>query len=1152
VAWDPRSMRAELLLPTSSDASGPLLPKPLPSTRTVSKGGGKIQKAAAAARAGEGNVLPHEVEVAKAVKCLVPGCSSDSSQWTLYSVVRPRVSLEACPCAHLTRMHLPLQRSRVCGEHMRAESLDLPDGPRRFCQKCNRFHVLDKFDGSKRTCRHQLESFNARRRETNAIRKEKATRRSNHLKRSGDGSGCPAARESGPAAACDAPALARAPGDMVMPHFADTGAEPWDSVAFADVLDDDGDLRLGGEGELPLLVSFGDPPQGTGVLTHSERPRQSTGASGAAHPAFWWWHAPATAAKTVDVKMHGPHSPVELPAGLPAVTVGSAFQGDGSNAESLSLSGYVEPGCLLLTCEALLAVDHLTQAAPQQAETEVAGTAREQERAHRAHAGPCHDRVSSRSAADVLAALCAHPAAGVAPFLRSCSSVALCLDQSTASTAGGGPVKSVHHAARDTYDAAWLPCAQPAAALCTSPVAVTLRFPSAQLAAAWAAPGVRARFHGHFVSCEVAADFTPDGAGVVVQFPAVGVEGVVMIEPATAAPPSGESGQLAPRGPPAALVLTTSPELVAELNAAQLTAPLVPLQSTVSPPPEIVAHQFQHLRTRHDALVVLGHALRAGASPVLVARACSSSLRQGWTASVRRCIAALVDATPTDDAEMEIEPLLKCSLLHEAAASGQPVLLDAMMAARQEVIARSPVHGHQWADAAFGAPWLAGAFPGGYTPLHVCALAPAQGTAPQAVLIAAQRMLLGTGSAGTAVDGLQAAADSTVAWFSVSCNDSTRRATASQLAAARGPLDPLAELDKRLRHQLHVARRIALQACARTQEVDGIFIPPEMFASANRHLPPAAGQDGNAMHAWALAVAQALLRNASEHSHRRAVLAGAERRGAFTLSSAMTRLARASRGLVLGSNSRQGEQEHFQNAWRLAFMSWLVHLFFYVEVLYTLGSIVRWLRAPPLDEQMIRSISAVRSLSGDLEFPTMRWRELAPTGVLDNVATQGLPLEVAVTALLGACLMLDRPRVWLTTPGTHRVQALLFVQAAAHCCLVTMLMHMRSAPRIVAIRGAHLAWPLRSSVIMCAFVPFVFGCLPIMPVTAAPILAARSLLAVAAWARPNPWASFWPASDTHSLALQLAGCASAACIVLTREAWLRTRFEASSGKVKTA
>jgi hypothetical protein len=513
---------------------------------------------------------------------------------------------------------------------------------------------------------------------------------------------------------------------------------------------------------------------------------------------------------------------------------------------------------------------------------------------------------------------------------------------------------------------------------------------------------------------------------------------------------------------------------------------------------------------------------------------------------VRRCIAALVDATPTDDAEMEIEPLLKCSLLHEAAASGQPVLLDAMMAARQEVIARSPVHGHQWADAAFGAPWLAGAFPGGYTPLHVCALAPAQGTAPQAVLVAAQRMLLGTGSAGTAVDGLQAAADSTVAWFSVCCNDSTRRATASQLAAARGPLDPLAELDKRLRYQLHVARRIALQACARTQEVDGIFIPPEMFASANRHLPPAAGQDGNAMHAWTLAVAHALLRNASEHSHRRAVLAGAERRRAFTLSSAMTRLARASRGLVLGtSNSRQGK--HFQNAWRLAFMSWLVHLFFYVEVVYTIGSIVRWLRAPPLDEQMIRSISAVRSLSG-VEFPTMRWRELAPTGVLDNIATQGLPLEVAVTALLGACLMLDRPRAWLTTPGTHRVQALLFVQAA----VVTMLMHMRSARRIVAIRGAHLAWPLRSSVIMCAFVPFVFGCLPMMPVTAAPILAARSLLAVAAWARPNPWASFWPASDTHSLALQLAGCATAACIVLTREAWLRTRFEASSGKVKTA
>jgi hypothetical protein len=36
--------------------------------------------------------------------------------------------------------------------------------PQRFCQQCRRFHELEAFEGSKRSCRHQLEQHNARRR----------------------------------------------------------------------------------------------------------------------------------------------------------------------------------------------------------------------------------------------------------------------------------------------------------------------------------------------------------------------------------------------------------------------------------------------------------------------------------------------------------------------------------------------------------------------------------------------------------------------------------------------------------------------------------------------------------------------------------------------------------------------------------------------------------------------------------------------------------------------------------------------------------------------------------------------------------------------------------------------------------------------------
>ena len=122
------------------------------------------------------------------------------------------------------------------------------------------------------------------------------------------------------------------------------------------------------------------------------------------------------------------------------------------------------------------------------------------------------------------------------------------------------------------------------------------------------------------------------------------------------------------------------------------------------------------------------------------------------------------------------------------------------------------------------------------------------------------------------------------------------------------------------------------------------------------------------------------------------------------------------------------------------------------------------------------------------------------------------------------------------------MQALLFLQAATHGCLVTVTMTYRSTGHILAARDAHVAWPLHSSVVMLVFVVFLFGCLPLRPAAAAPVLAARVCLALASWWDPTRWARLWPVPQTPALGLQLLAVALASAVVLWREAWLRGEY----------
>jgi hypothetical protein len=47
-------------------------------------------------------------------------------------------------------------RYSVCNTHLRAPSVSLTGGLRRFCQKCSCWHELTAFDGLKRSCRKRL------------------------------------------------------------------------------------------------------------------------------------------------------------------------------------------------------------------------------------------------------------------------------------------------------------------------------------------------------------------------------------------------------------------------------------------------------------------------------------------------------------------------------------------------------------------------------------------------------------------------------------------------------------------------------------------------------------------------------------------------------------------------------------------------------------------------------------------------------------------------------------------------------------------------------------------------------------------------------------------------------------------------------------
>jgi hypothetical protein len=942
-------------------------------------------------------------------------------------------------------------------------------------------------------------------------------------------------------------------------EVATTVGEPWASDVFTTA--HDGGDEVGGfpswadvnelmgddllAGPLPLLfASLGDEgdvapsrqPTNRPLVQSLSQPRLDT------HPAeaFWLWGAPTTRSEVAHLKLSGGplRDPADLPPGLPQA-LASMFD----DRAPLTATAAVQPGCVLLTYDALVPADA--------AELDT-GRGRQERLPDRSRDGAPTLRVAAPSAVEALTRLRAHPGA-LSHFLRRCGAAVLRLSCSasphTAYADLSGDVTAVQSAGSDASHlapSAEVPCCTvPCAALCTAAVVATVYLPTAAAAAQWVRSGVRARMHGHWVPCQVTGT-SPDGMGVCVLLPAVGLSGLVVLEPAAGVAGQQETGNeaaahvehlLPPQGPSAALVLTSEPALVAELVAG------APARCVAAPEQSQAA--VDAAVERHNALVLLGHALWRLSPCRVVARAAAVCLRHGWTAASLACVSLLVDAYSSTDAPDggKEGDLLTISLLHEVSASGKPAMMDALIAARATLITRHGAAAHV-ADCVFGAPGRSSPFPdGSLTPLHICTMAPS-GPATSAALTAATRMLAGPRGSEYATDE---AGDAVVAWFST--RGGAQGMTPSAMAAARGAQDPFAQLDATLRTQLALPRRLALAACAAAQEKDGVLVWPLTCEAAVGHLPLAGGN----INPWTLVLARALLRDAARavpHTQP-AQPRGAAARLWLTLTSA------------LRASPPDEHVTYFQNAWRLARLSWLVHTFLLVQVLYLVGSILRWARAPVPTAALFRSMECHPAehwphaglAAPGVEYPSARWAVYARMGVIDYVATLGLPLEAAVTAALSLCMLLPRPRAWLTTPGTARVQALLFLQAACHGCLVTVAMTYRSTGHILAARGAHVAWPLHSSVVMLVFQHFLYGCLPITPAAAAPVLATRAFLALASWWHPARWARLWPVPQTPALGLQLLAVAMASGIVLWREAWLRGEYAreyAGSGQVKGA
>jgi hypothetical protein len=704
-------------------------------------------------------------------------------------------------------------RYRLCDLHVATPVVELDGALQRFCQKCSKWQPLAAFEGEARTCAAQLEA--ARRRRTVAARRRRAAAAAAApvavappaaaaRRARAKPPAAPPAAAAGSSAAAAGPASASVDDAHALEAY---DLEAWLSGEAGGLMDSLLDDQLSGADDEAAAAAAARAAFAAAVARGPIAPLSSCGDTSTvdAHAHAHGGSRGSLSHVSASVKLYDT-APHELPSSmLPDFGrwLSDYFRTDtdATSAAPPALCGVIQPGCTLLTVDALVPSSCAAARGAGGAGASGAG------------AGAAH-------------ALAACLLSGAdAPFWR-----AQAFDVRVAGQTGGvavqrgGALRALPDAARSAgADMAALPLLRPAALLSTRRGALRSDAP-----AATSGP-LRVRLHGQLLRD------LPDaiaGARLSLTLPPTHADGCLLLDidagadadadaDADAHPPAGAAA------PPRAALLCADAAIVAEVCTLDGRGADALLAATSE--------------SRDDVLYGLGAALRRGARRHVIAAAAAGAMRRGWAATAARLLAALLDAAEDSEADdddpdvdaddIDIAPVPAApparrapadaiaaaapgdaTLLHVAVASGRPRMVQLVLNAAAAAgaladaddadDAEAHAGGFAAAASALGTPLSRGAAGAALTPLHVAAmrLAAAPSGSAAARDAAAVASLL-----------VHASGEAALAWFSDPAPAAAAAgATSAALAGATG-----APLTARL--CVHVRRVAAAMAAARAR-----------------------------------------------------------------------------------------------------------------------------------------------------------------------------------------------------------------------------------------------------------------------------------------------------------------------------------------------
>ena len=554
----------------------------------------------------------------------------------------------------------------------------------------------------------------------------------------------------------------------------------------------------------------------------------------------------------------------------------------------------------------------------------------------------------------------------------------------------------------------------------------------------------------------------------------------------------------------------------------------------------------------------LGEVLGSSACDVPTAvHAAAAAMARGWRAAARRLLCALVAGGACPEAMLLPGGV---SLLHVAASTGAAWAVRAVLDAPASAAAADTwshlarmLRGPQ-RDAA----WLLG------SPLQRCG-SEANASTPMAAAAAALALAVSTSGHGPVVDDALAALEAlavspegAAAWLGVACGTEAGGATPASLAlgamadaqASSPAAMRLRALDAAARRRVAAGARVAAAACDELRSRCGVFFPSELGAFAPAML---AAMDTAAVEADAVAVAFALLRCAADAAgvtverdlaslgeklpaFPRAAAAGMRLRRLLRLALAPEAADNISGDVSAAAEAALPEELRCYTAWLLQRSRWLTR-FWAANMFWYYARAVS--HAGGLSAHVARLAAEARHAEGD-ELHIRSWPAAEPL-YWALVATWQL-LALQLPLILALLWELTPPE--LLRPRLPQPLRAVTRQMGFHHAVHYLLAGAIDARMLVATSPAAVArvvFPVRAGAVFAAATLLSHMGLPLRARVALPLLALRAALPLAAHAG----APVWLHTPRAGVALQLAGVALAALLVLWRDAVLRPAFRAA-------